>query len=174
MGLLGEWIKKDHICSFSQFPDFQPFLPIMHISFHILDPLIPILKAHLNNQEWDHLKNSQISLACMWTISQKLVFPLSPVTKPSYDVRCERDDRGQASMRCPPRAPSLLLYKKVIPVANTVRAKRLPILLACVCVCVCVCVSVFWGGSWEEGRVQKREGYVPNGLGRSSRTLVAV
>ena len=30
MGLPGEWIRRDYLSSFSQLPDFQPFLPVIH------------------------------------------------------------------------------------------------------------------------------------------------
>lgn len=58
-------------------------------------------------------------------------------------------------MSRPPRAPSLELCKQIILVANTGREEGLPILLACVHV---------WGRWLEEGRMQKKEGCVPNGF----------
>lgn len=69
-----------------------------------------------------------------------------------------------SSTHCPPKAPSLALYNKIVLVANAERGEGLPIPLACVCV---------WGGSREEGRMQKREGCVPHGFKGSPRTVVA-
>lgn len=108
-GLPGGWTKRDHISSFSQLPDFQPFFPVMHICIGLpsLWPTHPSLFWWvfwiIRNETIERTPKS-LSLARMWTISQKPVFPPSPGTKPSYEqkIRGVRD-----IMRILPPRPAL-------------------------------------------------------------------
>lgn len=171
MGLPGEWIRRDHVSSFSQLPGFQPFLPVIHTC---IGP--PISLSHSSHHIWwvfwiirnETIERTPKSLqpACEPSLGNQYL-PQGPVDKPSCEPRIR--GRRDISRIWAPHAALLelpVLFSITRPFWwQTLWEEKDSQFRWPVC--------VFGGGSWEEGGMQKREGCAPHGFRGSPRASVA-